>query len=147
MVGLWVLACGICCIHGVVRWALGLPLLVMKGWIAGLVLVCAGCGSQQAAVPTSTVTDTVTVTAAPVAQPAALSTDGMFVVGQDVQPGTYRTAGPADPGNECYWKRVSDLTGSSAAVLAFNFSQGQQVVEILPTDMGFQTKNCQPWTR
>lgn len=53
-----------------------------------------------------TATVTVTVTASP-SGPLAEFRDGLFEVGVDVQPGTYRTDGP-DGSNEggCYWSRT-----------------------------------------
>jgi hypothetical protein len=115
--------------------------------MVALPLLVVGCGGGEVAVSTSTVTETRTIAASSSPSRAALSVDGMYQVGVDVQPGTYKTAGPADPSNECYWRRVSNLSGDSGSTLAFNFSAGQQVVEIMSTDVGFETKNCQPWQR
>jgi hypothetical protein len=58
---------------------------------------------------TKTVTDTVTATPPP--GPKAEFTDGLFLVGVDVQPGTYRTEGPnGTNAGGCYWSR-SDARG------------------------------------
>jgi hypothetical protein len=58
---------------------------------------------------TKTVTET--VTASPPAGPVAEFGDGLFRVGTDVRPGTYRTDGP-DGSNAggCYWSRT-DTSG------------------------------------
>lgn len=111
------------------------------------VLLLVGCTPKtDLAIVTHTQTDTVTVTAQPIQTPAPMSTDGVFLVGQDIQPGTYHSPGPKDPGNECNWERLSGLGGEGTDVIAFMFSQGQQTVEIKPEDKAFSTKNCQPWS-
>ena len=70
--------------------------------------------------------------------------DGIHAVGHDLQPGTYHTEGGEQV---CDWERLSDLTGSNAAVLAINAQHGPQTVQVLATDAGFQTDGCCEWTR
>lgn len=58
---------------------------------------------------TKTVTETVTATPPP--GPKSQFSDGLFIVGVDVQPGTYRTEGPnGRNAGGCYWSR-SDAGG------------------------------------
>ncbi|MGH3628182.1 MAG: hypothetical protein ACRDRL_12195 [Sciscionella sp.] len=90
-------------------------------------------------------TKTVTVHAAapaPVAG-ASMTTDGTFVVGTDVKPGTYHTAGSAD----CYWEREKDTSGNFNSIIANNISAGPQTVTIAPSDGAFKTEGCGTWTR
>lgn len=68
--------------------------------------------------------------------------DGTFVVGADIVPGTYSSAGPVGSGT-CYWKRMSSPTGGE--ILDNAISKQPQVVEILPTDAAFKTRGCQTW--
>ncbi|MGY1669464.1 hypothetical protein [Geodermatophilus sp. SYSU D00710] len=70
--------------------------------------------------------------------------DGTFLVGSDIQPGTYRSTGG---GSGCSWQRLSDLTGDYDAVLAWEFSEGQAYAEIQPTDVAFSTDGCGTWSR
>ena len=70
--------------------------------------------------------------------------DGVHAVGHDLQPGFYRTDGGPDI---CDWERLSDLTGSDAALLAINTSRGQQTVQVLATDAGFATGGGCEWKR
>lgn len=70
---------------------------------------------------------------------AAIDKDGKFVVGKDIQPGAYHTAGPT-AGGACYWKR---LNGDKIVDNAL--SKKEQTVVIEPTDTAFQTNHCQPW--
>jgi hypothetical protein len=69
--------------------------------------------------------------------------DGAYLVGSDIQPGTYRADGTSD----CYWKRLSDLTGDLDAILANDNAVGQVYVEVLPTDAAFSTEGCGTWSR
>lgn len=84
--------------------------------------------------------------APPATEPAAAdgSTfpgDGTFLVGADVQPGTYRTKG----GSPCYWARLSDVSGSFDSILANSVAQGPAIVEIKKTDKAFQSRGCAAW--
>ncbi len=70
--------------------------------------------------------------------------DGIYVVGTDIQPGTYATGGPAD-GQTCYWKRMADLHGGD--IIDNAFTKKPDVVQIEATDKAFKTSGCQPWTQ
>jgi hypothetical protein len=70
--------------------------------------------------------------------------NGTYLVGTDIQPGLWRSAGGAD-GLSCYWERVSNLSGGIDALIASDLSSGQQVVQIAPSDAAFVTKHCQDW--
>jgi ribosomal protein L29 len=61
---------------------------------------------------------------------------GTFVVGQDIEPGTYRAA--ASPG--CYWARLKSLDTSN--IIDNQNADGPVVVEILPSDKAFETDGC-----
>ncbi|WP_157549873.1 hypothetical protein [Nonomuraea candida] len=67
-----------------------------------------------------------------------------LVVGTDIQPGTYRTTGPASGFPMCYWARLRDTTGG---VIATGMPAGPVVVTIQATDKAFQTGGCADWTR
>jgi hypothetical protein len=68
---------------------------------------------------------------------------GIFHVGSDVQPGTYRTR-TASP--NCYWSRLSGFGGTRAEVIANDNDPAPGVITIAATDKGFQTSGCAPWT-
>jgi hypothetical protein len=70
--------------------------------------------------------------------------EGVYRVGVDIAPGTYRTAGPAS-GRSCYWERQSAFGGGFDAIIANESLRGPGVVTILPTDKGFKTSGCQRW--
>ena len=69
--------------------------------------------------------------------------DGMFIVGIDIAPGTYRV----DANNGCYWARLKDFTGGFNAIIANDNSKGSTIVEIKPTDAGFQSQDCGDWKK
>jgi hypothetical protein len=74
-------------------------------------------------------------------------TTGMWVVGAQVAPGTYRTENAAAG---CEWQRVSAFTNAPEAVIAGTFvsTPGAQLVTIASTDVGFSsTPECGTWVR
>ena len=105
----------------------------------------------ETATATETATETatqtapaVTITAQPPGPSGTIPGDGTFIPGVDFHPGTYRTAGAT--GTDCYWARLSNLTGSND-ILANNNVTGPTVVTISGSDKGFQTSGCQDWKR
>lgn len=67
--------------------------------------------------------------------------DGVWLVGKDIEPGLYRTMSEG-----CYWARLRDLTGSRS-ILANDNTSGPSYVEILPTDVAFESVRCEIWAK
>lgn len=89
-----------------------------------------------------------TATPAPVPtreRPKGIPGDGVFRIPQEVKPGTYRTAGPID--DNCYWARLSNLTGDSDSILANGSPAGPAAVTIRKGDRGFETSGCEDWEK
>ena len=63
----------------------------------------------------------------------------MYIVGQDISPGTY--VGRAGTGalDSCSWTRLSGASGEFSDVIAVDNARGQFYVEILDTDKYFRT--------
>src|SRR5687768_278773 len=62
---------------------------------------------------------------------AALAVDGTYLVGTDVQPGTYKSSPTGDNGYPfCTWHRLSDLSGSLESSIAIENSPGPTFVTI-----------------
>ncbi|MBF8193009.1 hypothetical protein ITP53_46535 [Nonomuraea sp. K274] len=80
-------------------------------------------------------------TTTPAGNPVSLRT---LAVGTDIQPGTYRTAGPAGGFSMCFWARLRTTTGD---VIATGMPSGPATVTIQATDKAFQTGGCAEWTR
>jgi hypothetical protein len=108
-----------------------------KTALAAATLVLAGCGAASGI-----------ASADPPPPPSELKTtidsDGTFLVGADIVPGTYRSAGPVGSGT-CYWKRLSSLNGSD--IIDSAMSSKPQLVQIDPSDKAFKTDGCQPWQK
>jgi hypothetical protein len=101
----------------------------------------AGCGDSKSAVEPETVT--VTETDLGGATPVAGSFgDGTHVVGEDIEPGTYKTEG----GSGCYWARLRSFSGELDAIIANDNASGRGVVTIAPSDAGFESSNCGTWS-
>ena len=66
--------------------------------------------------------------------------DGTHLVGQDIQPGTYRSEGSA----LCYWARLSGFGGELGDIIA-NGSDGPEIVTVAASDAGFETQGCGRW--
>ena len=67
--------------------------------------------------------------------------DGVWLVGRDIQPGLYRTMTEG-----CYWARLSSLSGSRR-ILDNDNTPGPSYVEILPTDVAFESSRCLTWSK
>ncbi|GAA1821640.1 hypothetical protein GCM10009771_21540 [Nesterenkonia flava] len=65
---------------------------------------------------------------------------GMYLVGTDIQPGTYYTNA-----DRCYWARLSGFSGNLSDILANGNTRGTTYVTIAPTDTAFETR-CR-WER
>jgi hypothetical protein len=61
---------------------------------------------------------------------------GTYLVGADIQPGTYRAA--ATPG--CYWARLATL--DTTDIIDNDNADGPVVVQIAPSDKAFQVDGC-----
>ncbi|MGY0461579.1 hypothetical protein ACW14Y_15125 [Kitasatospora sp. cg17-2] len=108
------------------------------------------------AAPAPTVTVTATVTATTTLQPTSeaaakpdgtIAGSGTYLVGADVQPGTYKTAGPSDSTGLCYWERSSGTSGDAGSIIANDALTGQGVVTIKKSDALFKSQGCQMWTK
>ncbi|MFB7605352.1 hypothetical protein [Streptomyces gardneri] len=71
--------------------------------------------------------------------------DGEYLVGEDIEAGTYRSAGPADSFG-CYWARLKDASGEFEAIIANNNLQGPGRVTLKKGEY-FQTQRCQEWKK
>ncbi|MDD9206814.1 hypothetical protein PU560_10095, partial [Georgenia sp. 10Sc9-8] len=75
--------------------------------------------------------------------PAAQFSDGTFVVGEHIRPGTYRAPG----GDSCYWERLSGFSGEFEDLIANDFGSSGAIVTIAATDAGFGSSSCGTWQR
>lgn len=66
---------------------------------------------------------------------------GTYLVGQDIEPGTYRAAASSG----CYWARLSSLNTSD--IIDNDNADGPVVVEIAASDKAFEAKGCATFHR
>jgi hypothetical protein len=62
---------------------------------------------------------------------------GKYLVGRDIEPGTYRGEAGVDILESCYWARLSNVTGEDD-ILANDNATGQYFIEVLPSDFALQ---------
>ncbi|WP_208818429.1 hypothetical protein [Streptomyces marokkonensis] len=100
--------------------------------------------------PAPTVTETETVTAKPkkTEKPGPATRffgEGEYLVGEDIKPGTYKTAGA---GGEfgCHWERAKDASGEFDSIIANNNLDGQGRVTLNNGEY-LKTNRCQEWKR
>ena len=118
---------------------------------AALVLGIWGMSFQVAGKPTAD-PSAIGSTSQPVSlaslRPGQLPGDGTYRVGREIQPGSYRTQGPADAASpNCYWSRNSDASGEVRAIIANSKAPIPATVTVKPGDATFHTSGCQPWTK
>ncbi|MFW6075694.1 MAG: hypothetical protein ACOC9Y_08870, partial [Chloroflexota bacterium] len=81
--------------------------------------------------------------------PSADFGDGTYIVGLDIQAGTWET-GSSPEG--CYWARLSGFAGNLSDIIENEFigeeeaSASSQTVTIGASDAGFVTDGCGDWT-
>ncbi|WP_328682737.1 hypothetical protein [Streptomyces sp. NBC_00343] len=88
-----------------------------------------------------------TVDAKPQGSPATkmAGDGGMFKVGTDIAPGTYRSTGNKD--DLCYWERAKDAEHGLDSILANDNVTGTAVVTISTKDAYFKTTGRKNWTK
>jgi hypothetical protein len=108
-----------------------------------------GTTCPESAAPGTAAPATAAPGAVVAASPASTISDGTYVVGVDIQPGMYRTAGPSEdaPIKMCMWSRRKDTSGEFKSVIAMNNAQGPTTVTIKPTDGAFESRGCSPWQK
>jgi hypothetical protein len=65
---------------------------------------------------------------------------GTYLVGIDIQFGTYRGQAGEDIMESCYWARLNDVTGGFDAIITNDNATGQFYVQVKQTDFALQTK-------
>ena len=65
--------------------------------------------------------------------------DGIFLVGDDIAPGEYRSQSA-----DCYWARLSGTSGEFEDIIANG--NGAAIVTIAESDYAFESRLCDEWT-
>jgi hypothetical protein len=75
--------------------------------------------------------------------PSAPLERGTFLVGDEVEPGTWQAEG----GENCYWARLSGFSATLDDVITNDYGTTDPVVEISAEDAGFHSADCGTWSR
>jgi hypothetical protein len=79
---------------------------------------------------------------------AEIPGNGIFIVGEDIEPGTFRTPGPLDVEfSNCYWARLSGTPGEFGDIIANCNAEGPVSVTVAATDVAFETQGCKEWQK
>ena len=70
--------------------------------------------------------------------------DGIWTVGDEIEPGTYKSQGP---GQTCYWARLSGLSGEFGDIITNDLGSAKTIVEISSSDVAFETTGCGEWVK
>jgi hypothetical protein len=117
-------------------------LLELKVTDSGGTVGSCPCFNLIVAEPTP-LTPTLYPTATPQPSRSTSFGDGTWVIGNDIQAGTYRSS---KTGSGCYWERLSGFSGELDDIIANGVTDAIWVVEISSTDAGFSTERCGTWT-
>ncbi len=69
--------------------------------------------------------------------------DGIYIVGTDLTPGTYKNSG----GDGCYWARLKGFGNTTGEIIANDLVDTPTIVTIKSTDKGFESNRCGTWTK
>jgi hypothetical protein len=69
--------------------------------------------------------------------------DGMYLVGIDIEPGQYKNSGQ----DGCYFARLANFTGGLGGIISNENTDNVAIVKIAATDKGFVSKRCGTWTK
>lgn len=118
------------------------PALTLAGVL--VIVVAAVIGATANSEPTGEATPTASPTPTPPqpvpSNPRSKFGTGLVVVGIDIRPGTYRTAGPSGtPG--CYWSRY---TTGGISMIDNGVISGAGTITVNAGEM-IETAGCRPW--
>jgi len=65
---------------------------------------------------------------------------GTYLVGIDIQPGTYKGQAGTEITDSCYWARLRDVSGGMNSIIANDNATGQYYVQVQPGDYALSTK-------
>ncbi|MBB6455082.1 hypothetical protein HNQ94_003577 [Salirhabdus euzebyi] len=71
--------------------------------------------------------------------------DGMYIVGKDIEPGTYKSSGGSEFGG--YWARLAGFSGDLDDIIANGNPDGSAIVEIKEGDRGFESSGGLTWSK
>lgn len=70
-------------------------------------------------------------------------TDGIFIIGTDVDSGTYQNSGSGG----CYYSRLNGFGGTVSEIISNENTDASAIVTIAGADKGFLSSGCGTWTK
>ena len=98
---------------------------------------------RRAAITVAVALAVVTAGVPAAASAATLPGTGVYLVGSQIAPTTYRSTNAIS--TYCSWQRLKNLSGALSGVIESGIGKGQQIVTIASTDKAFQTSGCGTW--
>ncbi len=86
-------------------------------------------------------------TTPPSSVPTSIPGDGVYRVGYDIAPGTYRSSAPADQYTSVYWERRANSLGNLNSIIDNESEPKVLEVTVLPTDAFLEVKRGGRWTK
>lgn len=80
------------------------------------------------------------------ARSSGSSSDGTYLVGSDIAPGTYTTPG-SPSGGQCYWKRLRNLNNDNHSIAGNDLFNGPGVVQVHGDDAAVKFSQGCAWTK
>jgi len=65
---------------------------------------------------------------------------GTYLIGRDIQPGTYQGQAGEDFSEMCYWERMRSVSGDMDSIIANDNAQGSFYVQVLESDFALFTR-------
>ena len=65
---------------------------------------------------------------------------GMYLVGMDIQTGTYRGQAGNDIASSCHWERLEDVSGDLSSIITNHSAVGQFYIQVIEGDFALFTK-------
>jgi len=70
-------------------------------------------------------------------------TDGMYIVGTDIEPGKYKNSGS----DGCYYSRLANFSGALGGIIMNENTDEPAIITIATSDKGFKSSRCGTWTK
>ena len=70
---------------------------------------------------------------------------GMYIIGRDIQAGTYKGQAGDDFMDSCYWERMRSVTGNFSDIIANDNAIGQYYIQVSPSDFALKIRCPVEW--
>jgi hypothetical protein len=82
---------------------------------------------------------------APLQEVGDVLATGTYIIGRDIQPGTYQGQAGEEFTDSCYWARLTDVSGDLGSIIANDNALGSYYVQVLESDFALITACPLEW--